>query len=155
MKLNYESPMITVELFTPNQAIAQCTANQEAVLQCIQGTSVHTWNIFSSGAGTDTCKLNAGFAEGIYKAKNADSGGSTIGRNTKNWTWKNNVATYTPGGTTGATGLVYICLDNNGRTNITGDHTWEITEDTIVHTNGNKREHCEIGVVTTSVSLAS
>lgn len=113
MKMKYESPMITVEEFTVNRAIAACgdEIGRDIIFDCMIGDQRDTTNVL-----TTSCSRKAGTTE----FTTARTSGSHDHSNYTGGLWdmtgngQNKTCTYTAPGD--AIGLVYFCSGSNGPT---------------------------------------
>lgn len=109
MKELYERPMIAVEEFTVNRAIAACgdETSKAITFDCMIGPNVDTTNVLTADSN---CRRQAG----ITTLKTASTTESNSHSNHTQGTWGtlNGARTYTA--PSNAIGLVYFCSAVNG-----------------------------------------
>ncbi|WP_296878110.1 hypothetical protein [Thomasclavelia sp.] len=107
MKMKYESPIITVEEFTVNRAIAACgdETSRPIIFDCMIGDQRDTTSVL-----TTSCSRKAGTTE----LKTAQTSGSHDHSNYTGGTWSTSRDTCTYYAPSDAIGLVYFCSASNG-----------------------------------------
>lgn len=127
MKELYEYPMITVEEFTVNRAIAACgdETGRDIIFDCMIGPNRDLTNVL-----TDSCGRKAGTTE-VTKAYATNSKGySEYTGGT--WNFKNGTCTYTA--PSDAIGLLYFCSGG-------GQSCFKIENNTLMHTTNHGPEY--------------
>lgn len=107
MKELYERPMITVEEFTVNRAIAACgdETSRPITFDCMIGPNLDITNVL-----TTNCSRKAGTTTAKTAQTTASFDHSNVTGGT--WGWSDGMRTYTA--PKGATGLIYFCTYTNG-----------------------------------------
>lgn len=102
MKELYERPMVTVEEFTVNRAIAACgdEVSRAITFDCMIGPNTDITNVL-----TESCTLKAG----TTTATTASTTGSHSHSNHTGGTWDSNRGTCTYTAPSEAVGLLYYC----------------------------------------------
>ncbi len=101
MKEVYERPVITVEEFTVNRAIAACE-ERDVTFDCMIGTATDTTNVITSDS---SCSRIAGTTTAVK----ASAVGSFSNSNYSGGTWSHSGNTCNYTAPNGAIGLIYFC----------------------------------------------
>lgn len=111
MKEVYERPMIMVEEFTVNRAIAACgdEVGRDIIFDCMIGPNRDVENVL-----TDSCRRKAGTTNVTTATASHSTGHSNVtgGTWSESGGWKDKTLTYTA--PSDAIGLVYFCTGTNG-----------------------------------------
>lgn len=107
MKELYERPMITVEEFAVNRAIAACgdETSRDIIFDCMIGPYRDVENVL-----TTNCSRKAGTTTATKAQAKGSNGNSNVTGGT--WSSSNGTKTYTAPGD--AIGLIYFCTYTNG-----------------------------------------
>lgn len=138
MKRKYERPIMMVEEFRANRAIAAC---EERALEfdCMMGNQVESRNVITD---EEPCKVAAGYAA-VSKAYHPN-GSRWNHTDTTGGTWTSTGSGLTYTGPTGTTGLLYICTPTRHIEYSTDQ--WSVVGNTLTHakSHGGNQYHCEI-----------
>lgn len=141
MKLEFQKPVMNVELFVANQAVSTCTVKGgiEWTFDCMFGPNVDTANVISSQIPDvdASCSKSIGYAGGITTAR--DYSKDRVGHsdnNSKISSWSKGDG-YIQVSYTGAEGLLYT--DNNKR--VTDSNVWKVDTGYIYHTSSRGGQH--------------
>lgn len=91
MKLEFQKPVMNVELFVANQAVSTCTVEGgiEWIFDCMFGPETDPKNVISTQIPnvSANCSLNIGYAGGILTARDYSSSGKHSDNNPSLSTW--------------------------------------------------------------------
>lgn len=168
MKKTYERPLIIVELFAVNRAIAACDNDTSVIFDCMRGPNTDTASVL-----TDACTNKAVYVSNVIKAQNSgDISHSSYNKNitwttetsNSNWSWGGTTKTITATAS-GASGLLYICATEthsgfgHDKTTTFSTNGWSINNGVLVHSSSHNCTHPMIapvfGAGTSSVSTGS
>lgn len=149
MKRVYERPMMYMEEFAVNRAIAGGCLQKKVVFDCMMGPNTDTTNVITVA---DSCANKAGTTSlktAIHGSHNngwghSDGTGGTWEKSTNGWK-------YTAPGD--AVGLLYICSSGSGNgfgsSNASFSTTsWSESNGVLTHSNGHTGNyHCQIAPV--------
>ncbi|MGN0405207.1 MAG: hypothetical protein ACI4F1_08300 [Bariatricus sp.] len=130
MKLEFEKPVMSVELFAANQAVSTCTVEGGISydFDCMYGPEVDTKNVISNQIPevTANCSLAIAYAGGISTARDYSSGGSHSNNSSRaSWTKERD---YLQVSYSGAQGLLYTDGDLN-----TDSSVWTVEDGYVKH----------------------
>lgn len=158
MRRNYERPLVMVEEFAPNHAIAACNANVDVTFDCMDGSQTDTANVLSDTLGITGCRVQAGYTAGITTAKTSTSRFGHSSYN-NNLSWRGRIPNLTATAVTeGCQGFLYICAEKkSGNTSASDFNTdgWSVSGTTISHSSHSDCYHVMVAPVYGSVSTGS
>lgn len=133
MKREYESPLVVVEEFVPNRAVAACGADTTVIFDCMAGPYKDTENVLSDAAGISGCNIQAGYSAGVTAATNSGQSHSSYN---SNFTWTTGGGKLTATAAN-ATGMLYVCAARMSG-NTKDDYSrngWTVSGSTVAHSN--------------------
>lgn len=140
MKELYERPMITVEEFTVNRAIASCSEDngRDIVFDCMIGPIRDVENVL-----TDNCRRKAGTTTLTKAGATNSHNHSNVTRGTWGTMKWNNQTMRTYTAPEDATGLIYFCTYTNGTS------CFSVEGDRLIHTvnHDSPQYHVEVAPV--------
>lgn len=101
--MKYESPLMTVELFNVNNAVASSCLPQDVTFECMKGPQTDVHNVIIDGANCSNIAKETEYTTAYYASMGRSHSNNTNG------TWSTNAKTYTA--STGSTGLLVCCMD--------------------------------------------
>ena len=131
MKTKYESPLMVVEMFAANQAIAGCTANSNVNFDCLVGTEKDTANVLAAAL---SCKVNAEYFPEADSAYNDSRDHSEYNSNLDWSKWDSSHTVYAKNDPSGMLCICAANMNHNG-TNDYSTNGWTLDGSTVSHSN--------------------
>lgn len=150
MKRNYDSPLMMIELFAANQAVANCEAKKVS-FNCLAGPNIDSTNVITSD-NNECSKFAKTTSATVATNPNSNQHSSpAVGGS-----WAKNGVTFTAEDE--AVGLLYICVPLEGSESDYSIDKWTVTNGVLTHSGShNGPYHCMVTPVynATNVSTGS
>lgn len=139
MKREYESPLVVVEEFVPNRAVAACGVDTKIIFDCMAGPNRDPEHVLSDAAGISGCSIQAGYSAGVTSATNSSTRHSNYN---SSFTWTTSGRTLTATAAN-ATGMLYVCAARQSG-NSADDYStngWTVSGGSVAHSNSGSTRH--------------